>query len=47
MRQAAIPLLLFFKEAFPSIFSNVAYDEKFPKEYMAKITLTGSLFEPL
>ena len=37
IRQVLIPLLLKFKEDMPEIFSDVEYDEEFPKEKYAKL----------
>ena len=36
-RQVFIPLLLKFKEDMPELFSDIEYDEEFPKEKYAKI----------
>ena len=42
IRQLLIPLLLKFKEDMPEIFSNVSYDENFPKEKYAKLIKDSS-----
>lgn len=39
IRQLLIPLLLKFKEDMPEIFNSVSYDEKFPKEWYAKLEI--------
>ena len=39
IRQLLIPLLLKFKKEMPEIFENIEYDEEFPKEKYAKITI--------
>lgn len=39
IRQFFIPLLLYFKEQMPEVFNDVPYDETFPKEDYAKLTL--------
>lgn len=39
VRQLLIPLLLMFKQEMPEIFENIGYDENFPIEKYAKITV--------
>lgn len=39
VQQIMIPLLLYFKKQMPEIFDNVPYNEKFPKEKYAKLTI--------
>lgn len=39
IRQLLIPLLLKFKEDFPEIFNDIEYDEKFPKDWYAKLVI--------
>lgn len=39
IRQIMIPLLLYFKKEMPEIFSQVEYDESFPKEDYAKLLI--------
>ena len=39
IRQLLIPLLLYFKEIMPEIFDNIPYDENFPKEKYAKLSI--------
>lgn len=39
VRQLLIPLLLMFKQEMPEIFENIGYDENFPVEKYAKITV--------
>ena len=39
IRQLLIPLLLKFKEDMPEIFGSVEYDEDFPKEKFAKLSI--------
>ncbi|ABI69644.1 FAD-dependent thymidylate synthase [Syntrophomonas wolfei] len=46
MRQVAIPLLLLFRERFPFLFEDIAYDQTFPSEYYGQIILTDELFTP-
>ena len=46
MRQVAIPLLLLFRERFPFLFEDIAYDRAFPSEYYGQIVLTDELFRP-
>ena len=38
IRQVLIPLLLKFKEEMPELFSDIEYDEEFPKEWYATLT---------
>ncbi len=47
MRQAAIPLLKVFQQAFPELFMDIAFDESFPAEKEARVVLTDALFHPL
>lgn len=47
MRQAAIPLLLLFRQRLPEIFSDIPYDVSFPAEHYAKVLLTDELFNLL
>lgn len=47
MRQVAIPLLKVFQRAFPELFADIAWDERFPVEKEAKVVLTDALFCPL
>lgn len=47
MRQVAIPLLLFFQEKLPAIFSDVEYDLDFPVDKYAEIILCDDVFMPL
>lgn len=44
MRQVAIPLLHKFRELLPALFSDIRYDEKFPVEHYAPITMTDDFF---
>lgn len=44
MRQAAIPLLLYFREKMPVLFDDIEYDRTFPPEYYAEIVLTDDIF---
>ncbi len=44
MRQAAIPLLLLFRERFPVLFDDIDYDRVFPEEYYAEVVLTDEMF---
>lgn len=44
MRQAAIPLLLLFKERLPGLFDDISYDEAFPAQHYAAITFTDDYF---
>lgn len=37
VQQIMIPLLLHFKKTMPEIFSNIEYNEEFPKEKLAKL----------
>lgn len=46
MRQAAIPLLLLFKEKFPVLFDDISYDESFPAQHYAEIIITDEQFRP-
>lgn len=39
MRQVAIPLLLKLQELLPPIFGNLFYDEGFPEEYYAEVSV--------
>ena len=39
IRQFFIPLLLYFKQEMPEVFNDVPYDETFPAEDYAEITL--------
>ncbi len=43
VRQIMIPLLLKFKEEMPEIFGDVEYDEDFPKEWYAELTVDDML----
>lgn len=38
VQQVMIPLLLYFKEQMPELFSDIEYNEEFPKEKYAKIS---------
>lgn len=42
IRQLLIPLLLKFKIEMPEIFGTIAYDEDFPKEWYAKLTVMNN-----
>lgn len=39
VQQVMIPLLLLFKQEMPEIFNDISYNENFPKEKYAKITM--------
>lgn len=41
IRQLLIPILLKFKKDMPEIFNEVPYDENFPEEWYAKITVVS------
>jgi len=47
MRQAAIPLLLYFQEKMPALFDDIPFDHHFPAENYAEIILTDDIFNPL
>jgi len=47
MRQVAIPLLLFFQEKLPALFTDIEYDRNFPAEHYAAIELTDDIFNRL
>ena len=47
MRQAAIPLLLHFREKLPMLFAGIKFDEKFPSAHYAEIIPTDIMFQPL
>lgn len=47
MRQAAIPLLLLFKERFPVLYEDVDFDRNFPPDQYAQVIFTDDLFNPL
>jgi thymidylate synthase (FAD) len=47
MRQVAIPLLLYFKEKMPALFSDIEYDRNFPTENFARIIITDEIFNPV
>ncbi len=47
MRQAAIPLLLYFQDKLPELFADIEYDRNFPVEHYAEIELTDPIFNPL
>lgn len=44
MRQAAIPLLLLFKEKLPVLFEDIPYDQSFPAQHFAAVHLSDDLF---
>lgn len=41
VQQVMIPLLLYFKEQMPEIFEDIPYNEDFPKDKYAKLTVEG------
>ncbi len=45
MRQVAIPLLLHFQKHLPVLFEDIAYDNRFPAEQYAEISLSNELFQ--
>lgn len=47
MRQAAIPLLLYFRNKMPVLFEEIPYDHNFPVEHYAQIIITDDIFNPL
>ncbi|HNX92212.1 MAG TPA: FAD-dependent thymidylate synthase [Syntrophomonas sp.] len=47
MRQAAIPLLLYFQSKMPVLFDDIDYDRDFPVEHYAQMVMTDEIFNPL
>ncbi len=44
-REVAIPILKKFQQVLPELFSDIPYDETFPKEQYAQVIITDELFQ--